>query len=70
LEAKFLTPNAPGLSTLTWRSQFEQFEDPALKRKLITYNAEDCQALEMVSKTVWTVLDQKPCGPKRDRERE
>jgi hypothetical protein len=29
-----------------------------LKQKLITYNGEDCQVLEMVAKTVWRVLDQ------------
>ena len=49
---------ASGLSALIWRSQFEQSQDAALKQKLITYNAEDCQALEMVSETVWRVLDQ------------
>jgi hypothetical protein len=28
-----------------------------LKQKLITYNAEDCQALQMVAETVWRVRD-------------
>jgi hypothetical protein len=50
--------SASGLSSLIWRSQFEQSHDPALIQKLITYNAEDCQALQMVAQTVWRVLDQ------------
>jgi predicted RecB family nuclease len=50
---------ASGLSTLIWRSRFEQSQDAALKQKLITYNAEDCQALQMVAETVWRVLDPK-----------
>jgi predicted RecB family nuclease len=48
---------ASGLRTLIWRSQFEQSQDAGLKQKLITYNAEDCQALQMVAETVWRVLD-------------
>ncbi|HSB14890.1 MAG TPA: IS66 family transposase [Bryobacteraceae bacterium] len=50
--------SASGLNTLIWRSQFEQSQNAALKQKLITYNAEDCQALQMVAQTVWRVLDQ------------
>jgi len=49
--------SASGLNTLIWRSQFEQSKDEALKQKLITYNAEDCHALQMVAETVWRVMD-------------
>jgi predicted RecB family nuclease len=56
--ARWSAASASGLSTLIWRSQFEQSHDAALKQKLINYNAEDCQALELVSEIVWRVLDQ------------
>jgi predicted RecB family nuclease len=39
---------ASGLTTLAWRSQWESSHDPDLKQKLLTYNAEDCEALEAV----------------------
>jgi len=55
--SRWSAASASGLSTLIWRSQFEQSQDTALKQKLITYNAEDCQALQMVAETVWRVLD-------------
>jgi hypothetical protein len=50
--------SASGLSTLIWRSQFEQSQGETSKQKLIIYNAEDCQALQMVAETVWRVMDQ------------
>ncbi|MCU0368816.1 MAG: IS66 family transposase [Cyclobacteriaceae bacterium] len=43
---------ASGLKTLIWRSQWESSKDTSLKQKIITYNAEDCEALEKVTKTV------------------
>jgi len=43
---------ASGLNALTWRSQWELSRNPDLKQKLITYNAEDCEALERVTTTV------------------
>jgi hypothetical protein len=43
---------ASGLSSLLWRSQWEYSKDSELKRKLITYNAEDCEALEKVTAAV------------------
>jgi predicted RecB family nuclease len=54
--------SASGLSTLIWRSQFEQSQEAAFKERLITYNAEDCQALQMVAETVWKVLDRNQAG--------
>jgi len=32
-----------------WRSQWERDHSPDVKQKLITYNAEDCQAAERVA---------------------
>lgn len=37
---------ASGLNALVWRDQWELSKNPDLKQKLITYNAEDCEALE------------------------
>lgn len=44
--------NASGSSALIWRSKWEFSREPILKQKLLTYNAEDCQALERVSNAV------------------
>ena len=44
--------NASGSSALVWRSKWEFSKEPILKQKLLTYNAEDCQALERVSNAV------------------
>jgi hypothetical protein len=44
--------DASGLHTLMWRSQWECSQDAGLKRKLVTYNAEDCEALERVTSAI------------------
>ena len=44
--------NASGLHALMWRSEWECAQDARLKQKLVTYNAEDCEALERVTNTV------------------
>ena len=44
--------DASGLHTLMWRSQWECSKDAGLKQKLVTYNAEDCEALERVASAV------------------
>ena len=41
-----------GLATLMWRSAWEFSQDSRLKQKLLTYNAEDCEALERVTSVV------------------
>ena len=41
-----------GLYSLMLRSKWEQTQDPRLKERLITYNAEDCAALEVVFDSV------------------
>ena len=43
---------ASGLKALMWRSEWESSEDATLKQKLITYNTEDCEALERVAEAV------------------
>jgi predicted RecB family nuclease len=44
--------SASGLNTLIWRSKWESTQDSSLKQKLITYNAEDCKALERVTNAI------------------
>jgi predicted RecB family nuclease len=44
--------NASGIMTLIWRSKWESTGDSRLKQKLVTYNAEDCEALEKVYEVV------------------
>jgi predicted RecB family nuclease len=41
-----------GLKALAWRHEWEYRREPELKQKLVRYNAEDCEALEMVAKTL------------------
>jgi len=43
---------ASGLNTLIWRAKWESSRNPDLKQKLITYNAEDCEALERTANVV------------------
>lgn len=44
--------DASGLNALLWRSKWEISKDPDLKQKLLTYNVEDCMALERVTNAV------------------
>jgi transposase len=44
--------NASGLHTLMWRWEWECSKDTRFQQKLVTYNAEDCEALERVTTTV------------------
>jgi len=43
-------PAASGLQSIIWRQQWEETHDETLKQKLITYNREDCEALQIVAK--------------------
>ena len=40
---------ATGIRTIAWRQEWEISKAPAAKQALLTYNAEDCQALEMLT---------------------
>ena len=55
--------SASGLSALLWRSQWETFHSPDLKQKLLTYNAEDCEAAEKVADALCTI-----CQPNLTQE--
>jgi predicted RecB family nuclease len=40
---------ASGVQSVVWRYTWEQSRDPAVKQSLVQYNAEDCEALEIVT---------------------
>jgi predicted RecB family nuclease len=44
--------DASGIQSLAWRLAWEERRDPGLKKRLITYNAEDCGALELVTQNL------------------
>jgi predicted RecB family nuclease len=45
-------PNASGTLAVVWRSQWEKLRDPTAKEALTEYNAEDCEALRLLSEFV------------------
>jgi len=45
-------PAVSGLMALRWRREWESSHDPALKQRLVTYNAEDCIAAEIVAQAL------------------
>ncbi len=48
--------NPSGLKTILWRSEWEKAREPSLKERLITYNAEDCEALRGTTEFVRAIL--------------
>jgi hypothetical protein len=40
---------ATGIRTIVWRQEWETSKAPAAKQALLTYNVEDCQALETLT---------------------
>lgn len=51
--------DASGLHSLMWRAEWESSKDLSLKQKLLTYNAEDCEALQRLTSVI-VQLCQKP----------
>ena len=49
LSASWTEPNASGLQSLVWRYRWETGREEVYKQKLISYNAEDCQALRVLT---------------------
>ena len=49
---KWSEPNASGLLSVTWRGLWDGSKQERLKQRLITYNAEDCEALALVEQTI------------------
>ncbi len=59
-------PTAGGAQAVMWRTEWEQSHDPALKYKLVNYNAEDCEGLRRLVNFVSTLST--PPGASADRE--
>src|SRR5262249_16175991 len=57
--------NASGLHTLMLRSEWELSKDSRLKQQLVTYNVEDCEALERVTDAVAQLCQRQKEAPKR-----
>src|SRR5439155_1091360 len=47
--ASWTEPDASGLQSLVWRHRWDETREAAYKGKLISYNADDCNALRLVS---------------------
>src|SRR5260221_14467638 len=41
-----------------WRSEWQNSRDPGIKKKLITYNADDCAAIQKVADAIAHVCDE------------
>lgn len=54
---------ASGVQSLVWRCEWEKSRDAGIKQKLLTYNAEDCQALELVTRTAEELCHQPGRAP-------
>jgi hypothetical protein len=51
---------ASGRQALIWRAQWETTRDPTLKRRLIDYNREDCQAVQKVAEVIANICSERP----------
>ncbi len=47
--ASWTASNASGLQSLVWRHQWEETKNENFKKMLITYNKEDCKALQLLT---------------------
>jgi predicted RecB family nuclease len=45
-------PSSSGLQSIAWRHDWEASGDPTVREKLIAYNADDCEALCLVARTL------------------
>ncbi len=43
------TATAAGIQTIAWRNDWTSYKAESMKQRLLTYNAEDCRALEVVA---------------------
>ena len=49
-------PDASGIRSLMWRSKWEVTHDNLFKLRLLKYNAEDCEALEMLTHNINQII--------------
>ena len=55
--------NASGLNSLVWRSEWEDSRDPVIKQKLITYNADDCEAVQRLAEAIAVICREQELSP-------
>ncbi len=60
LGCKWSGVNASGARSIIRRMKWEELGEPAAKRNLITYNAEDCQALETLTNEIVELGQESP----------
>lgn len=48
--------SASGLLSISWRSRWEESRDAGLRDRLIAYNADDCEALSLIARTIVQLL--------------
>jgi predicted RecB family nuclease len=71
---KWSEPDASGLLSVAWRARWNVSKHEDLRQKLITYNAEDCEALTLVAQTITRLATQDtkgtsgPSGPSGETE--
>ena len=51
---------ASGIRFLVWRNTWDQSRDPIVKQTLVQYNAEDCEALEIVTSALVKITRPRP----------
>ena len=52
-----------GLLSIAWRHFWEDMHDKSIKEKLIRYNAQDCEALELLTETIRQIVDHNKTDP-------
>jgi predicted RecB family nuclease len=45
-------PDASGVQSISWRHEWDKTRAPSLRQKLITYNREDCEGLELTASAI------------------
>jgi len=60
LDFEWSESEASGRQALLWRAQWETTRDPTLKRRLIAYNQEDCQAVQKVAEAIANICSERP----------
>jgi predicted RecB family nuclease len=53
-------PNASGIQTILWRERWQNSNERSLKKKLITYNSEDCEAVYRVMDSLTNLATSNP----------
>ncbi len=57
LKFSWKSPQASGLDSIDWRYQWENSRDQTLKDKLLRYNLDDCEALNLLTNAVLEIME-------------